>query len=661
MSKQLSSLHHHHKHHYDPLLMRNTNNKTTTNSATTTTTATALNKTTPSSQNSHHPSKSDRGGGGGGGGSGGRERGMIHFLSDSFSHRRSELNPKISSTTTTTTTRIEPSSSSSSSSAKNSHKDEDTSSFTSFKSYAEMAQLEMHEKVENHPLWDLLCEDVWCEILSFLESKFVVLNCMTVSKQYMRVCLKVNLKLRIINPKKPRHVLMKRLASSPYMKNLTELTCDRISKYDAYDERSIRPILSSNYLTNLKSLSIIAARISNLLDLLTHPKVKILSNLTQLNLRSNQLNNFHSEQLANCSHFKNLQILNLSHNVLRCEGVQPIVESPFLSNLTHLNLKNNKIGNAGIHSIAESTHLLNLKTLNIAYNEIGHEGFHALMNSSNISNLTYLNVSYSLLDKESLTCLIKASCSTANKLSKLTLSIWNNYEQIRDTCEPFPNLTELKLKNVVDISHHFSTFQFFNHLTSLTICFANLTTEHVKQLVMMKNSFSSLSRLLTLNLSHNQIGNDGFKSIAISPSMKNLTHLNLSYNQLDESCAMKCIQHLKNLTVLNLNDNKLGDEGCLKLTQVGHTKLRWLGLSFNQVSDKGALALVVSSQSNLPNLSFIDMDCIYMTSDTRELLQQRFNFDSKALHRYGINQERTNNNKNEKERSMKFKSTKLLK
>ncbi|KAG2382989.1 hypothetical protein C9374_004956 [Naegleria lovaniensis] len=506
-------------------------------------------------------------------------------------------------------------------------------------------------------LWNLLCEDVWCEILNYLDSKFLVLNCMTVSKQFQKACLRVQLKLRIILPKKPRHVIVRQLASSPYMKNLTELTNDRISKYEHYHASSIRPLLSSTYLTNLKSLSLQGVKLSNLMDLLTHPSTRTLSNLTQLNLRCNQLTESDIAKLANCSHFKNLSTLMLGYNDLKSNSVKYLAESRYMKQLTHLNLKYNSIDNAGISFVAQSSNLVNLQVLNLAFNKFGNEGLRTFVHSKNMTNMTRLDMRSTIIDIEGLRSLLTVGSSTAHKLSSLKFSriTIDDSSQI-SLIEELPNLTSLEmLGTITQLWNDNIIFQLFglkqNHLSTLAISRASLTNQDVKILM---NSSDALSGISTLNLSNNEIGSDGFKYIATSLNMHNLTNLDLSSNAIGPE-AMNSIQHFKKLQVLNLSGNQLGDEGCLNLTKHGKHSLRWLSLKYNQVGDKGAQALARYSQQTLPRLAFLDIDCLYMTEESNKLLQTKFNFDSKALNDYGIVQERI-----EEEETVAFGSKKFF-
>ncbi|MCA7010610.1 leucine-rich repeat domain-containing protein [Wolbachia endosymbiont of Tribolium confusum] len=67
----------------------------------------------------------------------------------------------------------------------------------------------------------------------------------------------------------------------------------------------------------------------------------------------------------------------------------------------------------------------------------------------------------------------------------------------------------------------------------------------------------NLANLTQLDLSFNEIGDEGVKALA---NLKNLTQLNLDYNKIGDEGA-KALANLKNLTQLNLDYNKIGDEG----------------------------------------------------------------------------------------------------
>jgi uncharacterized protein (TIGR02996 family) len=107
-----------------------------------------------------------------------------------------------------------------------------------------------------------------------------------------------------------------------------------------------------------------------------------------------------------------------------------------------------------------------------------------------------------------------------------------------------------------------------------------------------------VERLRSLDLSWNRIGNAGAGTLAAARSLRNLTALNLHACKLraDGGVSLGSSQHLAGLTRLNLCANALYDKGVEGLTRSKHL---W-GLTdldvgwFNNVGPRGAAALATS-------------------------------------------------------------------
>jgi internalin A len=107
---------------------------------------------------------------------------------------------------------------------------------------------------------------------------------------------------------------------------------------------------------------------------------------------------------------------------------------------------------------------------------------------------------------------------------------------------------------------------------------------------------TSLTGLTTLNLSENQIGDDGARALA---NLTNLASLDLSLNQIGDHGA-RALANLANLANLDLSHNQIGDDGARALANLAN--LASLDLRHNQIGDDGARAL-----SSLASLSSLDL------------------------------------------------------
>jgi Leucine-rich repeat (LRR) protein len=75
---------------------------------------------------------------------------------------------------------------------------------------------------------------------------------------------------------------------------------------------------------------------------------------------------------------------------------------------------------------------------------------------------------------------------------------------------------------------------------------------------------TSLARLTTLDLSANQIGDDGARALTNLP---NLSYLYLSANQIGDDGA-RALANLPNLSNLHLRNNQIGDDGACALASL---------------------------------------------------------------------------------------------
>jgi Leucine-rich repeat (LRR) protein len=136
------------------------------------------------------------------------------------------------------------------------------------------------------------------------------------------------------------------------------------------------------------------------------------------------------------------------------------------------------------------------------------------------------------------------------------------------------------------LSHRFSDMNF---ITSLDLSGNNIGDEGTKNL-------SSLSSLITLNLSDNDIGDSDAKHLS---SLSSLTTLNLYGNNIGAE-GTKHLSSLSSLTTLNLSFNNIGAEGAKNLSSL--SSLTTLDLWNNNIGDSGAKNL-----SSLSSLTTLDL------------------------------------------------------
>jgi hypothetical protein len=114
----------------------------------------------------------------------------------------------------------------------------------------------------------------------------------------------------------------------------------------------------------------------------------------------------------------------------------------------------------------------------------------------------------------------------------------------------------------------------------------------------------SLPNLTNLDLSHNKI--TGLDELAVV-AMR-LTHLDLSHNEItDKGLDELAVVAMPNLTHLGLSHNKITDKGLDELAVVAMPNLTHLDLSHNKITDKGLDELAVVAMESLPNLTHLDL------------------------------------------------------
>ena len=164
------------------------------------------------------------------------------------------------------------------------------------------------------------------------------------------------------------------------------------------------------------------------------------------------------------------------------------------------------------------------------------------------------------------------------------------------SCEPLG----LPLKHLIV----FFSSPSFQHITKLDLSNNELGDEGAKTLA----SSPHLKNLTTLQLWDNQIGAQGAQALAHAAHLQRLTRLDLSLNEIGAQGAQALARStpLKNLTGLDLSVNTIGDEGAQALARsLQLHKLTSLHLSYNDIGPQGAKAL--ASSPHLKRLTSLEL------------------------------------------------------
>ena len=356
--------------------------------------------------------------------------------------------------------------------------------------------------------------------------------------------------------------------------------------------------------------------------------------LTDLNLSDNEIGTSGATSLSHVlTRNTTLTHLNLSENEIRNPHVLCFLERN--TTLTHLNLSHNSINDYGVcllfQTLAVNTTLTHL---NLSHNSIDHFSSSFLFTAlSRNTTLTHLNLSHSSIDHFSASHLFEA-LSTNTTLTHLNLShnsINNNSAYLLSrVLQDNTALTHLDLSGnqigASDVTYLSGALLVNTTLTDLNLSNNEIDTSGATAL------FEVLSRNTTLthlNLSKNNIRNPLSFSEDLSDNTT-LTNLNLSGNIIDVSDAPPPWAFFVRLTHLNLSYNNIDDNGAYRLGSFlsRNTTLTHLNLSHNSIDDGGArhLSRALSRNTALTHLNLSGNDIGYSGAVSLRLFQSKLNW-----------------------------------
>ncbi|XVF34472.1 hypothetical protein REPUB_Repub18cG0061500 [Reevesia pubescens] len=297
-----------------------------------------------------------------------------------------------------------------------------------------------------------------------------------------------------------------------------------------------------------------------------------LTNLETLDLSQNQLkNNF----LLHVVGLASLKTLNLQENQLK--GSVDIQELNNLTNLRNLDLSNNEIESFQSFQGSRRPLMMNIEVLDLSDNLFQNSTFASI---SGLSNLKSLKISSNRLQGS----IDIKELNNLTKLQKLDLS-GNNIESLQSFQD---SERQLKLINLEEL---YLSGNLFNN-TILTL-------------------ISGLRNLKFLSLESNQL--KGSINIKDLEALNNLEELDFSYNELDESVALKGkIGSLRKLRVVTLQGAFVS--GTVSLLQVVEAfpsvKTLYLGDNYLNKTISSEEALHVSS-----NVEELFLDYSYLSKN----------------------------------------------
>ena len=357
--------------------------------------------------------------------------------------------------------------------------------------------------------------------------------------------------------------------------------------------------------SNLKELNLSC---TNLKSRMAFENLKLTS-LTSFSFSNNNID----KQLANklspfLSHCTNLQVLDLSYTNLQVEGSIEVFHGLEIINLKHLNISGNDITTYGASKIAKFISKSNkLKELDLNSNRLQELGIKNIFKSANVSNLHKLNIHNSInsnLTNDQITsdliCLADIFTHAIN-LAELNLS----KNQLNVNCTKY---LLHKIKNV------------FTNLVRLNASGGIISDEVAETLVA---ALSENTKLEELDLSNNNLQEEGIIKIFNGLKMSTLLKLNISNNNITDQAADHIATFLsKNtkLEELDVSYNNMPSVGVIKVCRVNLSSLTTFNISNNHITAEAAndIAAHLSHNINLQviglsriNLQQLDYRCIF--------------------------------------------------
>ena len=371
-----------------------------------------------------------------------------------------------------------------------------------------------------------LVDDTIHHIMCFLPQIFILGTCMLISKQWYEQARKIPMALHVC-----RKDLLKSLLDRKDAINLTELEVDHIE--------CGKLISSSANMSSLMKLSVRDVDGQEQGDDLcvAVSQSPYLTRLTSLAMCEFTIGEVGCQALAKSSTLADLQELTLCECKLDGTNADLLVSS--LPKLTSLDLSVNAIGhfvvnNNGKKGLEQISHLCNLRVLKLS-NNIGISDYDCELISQGLPKLIVLELLGDMVGDYGVQVI--ANSSNMRNLQQLRLGVAITMEGCESLTqsEYMSNLTVLDLSGCFDLGDESCT-------------------------LITQSTFSKNLNELALNGCF--ISDLGFKTIAQSPSMAQLTKLNLGHNEISlyDGEYLTSTIYLNNLNCLILEYNEIDSE-----------------------------------------------------------------------------------------------------
>ena len=435
-------------------------------------------------------------------------------------------------------------------------------------------------------------------------------------------------------------------------KDLQEL----VMSYNNLQTGDINTILSAVKSSNLTKLNIsgnnanltavvnILLQYTNLVELdLSHNRLhdaadvtwgfsfskNIFINLIKLNISGIFCEIISNETAASLAYIfsqnNKLNELDVSNNHLYSEAASKILNSLNASTLIKFRISHNNITDEVADDIADFLcKCTNLEELDLSFNSLQDSGA-TKISRANISSLVSFNISHNNIT-------IKVADDVANFLSRnsqmqtFDLSCNGLLETgVRHILKDMRVVQSIFNLSVLNISEGSVISETVSELVTVLLCNTELkefdlscNSLFIPDSINILQGMKNVSNLVAINLSHTYITDEAADELAtVLLHNTSLQKIDLSYNDLSTSDAMKIFKGMKNISrleIINISHNMITDEAADELaTVLSHNNdLEIFDVSSNCFSSKGCIK-IMNGMSNTLYLKKIDISCNQIT------------------------------------------------
>jgi uncharacterized protein (TIGR02996 family) len=350
-----------------------------------------------------------------------------------------------------------------------------------------------------------------------------------------------------------------------------------------------------------------------------------LSRLRVLAMYFSSLGVERTRSLGSCERLANLHELNVGVNQAR-RGVEGILRSPHLGNLRRLKLNKNDSGDRLIEPLAEAKRFPHLRLLDLLGNGISAEGARQLCRIGWLSQLEQLNLAENPIGDAGVEALAASGVwSNHRRLDLRECKLTGASGRHLAACSHLSGLRDLHVgtKGGEGFVSDLARSPHLHGLRTLDLMQSDGLSEADAD-ALVRSPMAANLRCLRLHALSRAVQ----KILLTAESLSGLTTLCLMGSRSSPSDGLvgKWIReatHLENLTSLDVSYNQLGNEGLTHLAESPHLAR----LTYLDVGSNGATKVGFEALANSPHLGRLrKLATGYLQGDqaTRKMLEARF-------------------------------------